>query len=596
MPQLKQISNENPVIENKVNYFIDRFFHVNTYGGFEPGLDIENQLSLVEKINFHLTEDDQIRPDIFEVYFSNELFKEEDLWIETPSFKKVQRIIQEYLAADDRSRLRLLDGASLRRDLQNLETELTYKMPDILFDGLMSVIQCSMDIDEHEHVEKLNLFARLIVSEGYFSGKIRKEISDIVSRIFYKERNDFPFPSEVKPNKRKKYLNQNNLTNQLSGFKTIMQKQNQSNFVLMKVYADLGLKSDFEFKYNDTTYYGKKHPQLEKLKSDSELIGFFSADEYIIVRKKIEYFTESSILERMVTETKASLEYLAAVLGTNFELEKNENFLIINTKWECKGYHIIKMGKIRNGLGNETQRLNENPFEILSKVKASPSKDWLFKHEPLFVQAQRQQNITGYWQYLEALLPKNEQNKKQIRSLLPNILILTEKKNIEYRVISALYNSLDVFGNGAALLKMEYSDFLTARKQLFKGKIPKQVSSSNYPFIKQLLIAYNSKLDASYIEQVKSYYKLILTEGYSIRNFYIHSGFTNKKSEIKILKSLPQLVFRLRGLIFEQIKESPELPFNLLIEKMHKKSLVMQNRATKIPVKTPLNLISENPV
>ncbi|RZK70169.1 MAG: hypothetical protein EOO85_21420 [Pedobacter sp.] len=187
MPALKKISNTNQSVADKVNYFIDRFTHSNQYGGYEFHLEIENQLSLIEKIYFNLNADPNYKREIFEVYFSHEIINKEDLWTEFPSYKKVLPVFKSYLAATKKERPRILDSSSFNRDLESLTAELRHQMPDVLFNALMSNILCKYGIHEHQHIEKLDFISRMIVSEGLFSGKSMTEISEIVDRIFNKQ-------------------------------------------------------------------------------------------------------------------------------------------------------------------------------------------------------------------------------------------------------------------------------------------------------------------------------------------------------------------------------------------------------------------------
>src|SRR5690349_10947400 len=93
-----RITNENHDVQEKVNYFINRFKHFLNNSGIEFQFEIENQLSLLQKIDFQLANDNQYRFVYLDNYLENELFNNSELWSEYNSYKPVEKQINDYNA------------------------------------------------------------------------------------------------------------------------------------------------------------------------------------------------------------------------------------------------------------------------------------------------------------------------------------------------------------------------------------------------------------------------------------------------------------------------------------------------------------------
>lgn len=571
MPAIKKINNKNPNVEAKVNYFIDRFIHCVAYLGSEWDLDLENQLSLIDKVSFYI-ENNEFRVDYYENYFSHELFSNEDIWKEYPAFARLKPFLLELRGAKPRAfKESVIRDNSFHEAVLQLSKELRAGMPEILFKSLMSIINCSYTLNEHNHINKLNLLAKLIVSEGFFSGKKRIEISELINRIFNKDLKRFPVPIEVKRKDEKKYVNSNNLVNQLSGFKTIMQDKKESSSVLMKIYGGHNFPDNFYFHYCGIRFYGKMHPRVLKLHSTTEnhrCQDFFSKENYLLVLAKIDYFSAESIVSRMSEATKEQIDYISTSLARSLNLDDTPNYILLDYKWKIKGFSISSQKHSSFYEFNQLKALNNNPFSILKAVKASPAKDKLLSCENLYVQAHKNEKVALYWQYLEALLPLDKNGKKQIRYLLPNLLLLTEKEIIDHRILSTLLNSINFINGGIELLGIEIGDLPKVRNELVKGRIPKEVRRVDYAFLQELVKQYDLSLDKAYFENAQRFYLQILKETYGNRNFDVHAGIQSEKSNMKIKRCVPRMISRLRWVIFDEIKAYPNADFDTVIQNL----------------------------
>ncbi|RZJ91508.1 MAG: hypothetical protein EOO20_04805 [Chryseobacterium sp.] len=347
----------------------------------------------------------------------------------------------------------------------------------------------------------------------------------------------------------------------------------------MKAFAVETFPDDFFLNYRGVSFFGKNHPKIVKLKSeleqDRDFSVFFESGNFIFVAAKLEYFSFSSIHEQMKFIVSDQLSYLSAALYSEVQLDKRKNFLVLNSKWKKVGYNInLQEGKIHFS-ANRLNSLHDNPFTILSKTRNSQAKDWFLNYEPIFIQAFKNNNISMMWQYLEALLPSDDKGEKQIKSLVPTLLLLNEKFNARQRVIKTLYDSLDFLSGGSELLNIPFEDLSSIRKLLEKDKVHPSIIQSDYPFIMELVRVLNTEIDEANTVNITTYYKSILIEAYNIRNFDIHSGKADLKSMLKIQRTLPRMIVRLRWIIMDEIKENPHVPFHILISTLIKKAQKM---------------------
>jgi len=585
MPGIQRITNENPDVEAKVNYFIDRFNHHVLYGGSEWHMELENQLSLIEKIHFQLTKDPEYRVVYFDNYFAHEYFNDDEEWESYPSYQNVRKVIIAYKSATtEKDKKQLLNQASFVRALEKLLEELRFHMPEYLMKWLMSIFLCIHPLDEHDHINKLNLLAKLIVSEGYFSGKLLNDLNEVITRIFYNrdEKNygdgRFPFPAEVKKSERKKYLNARSLENQIRGFKSVMQENPHSGIVIMRIFGSVRLPEDFEFEYNGVYFLGSATKKILKVKNSipekkDDFAAFFKDDECFYIAAKIEWFSFFNVKYRMRSVVAEQLDYFSSILHRNLEVDHTDSFIIATNIWKFVGGSYAFRTGAKHYQDYELEVLKDNNVHYaLSKCKASPAAQHIFSIEPQLIRALKSGVISDYWQYLESLIPLNNNGGKQIKDIVPRILLINEKNTSDNRIFRTMIDAFDLFNGGYDRLGINPKQMSGIRKKMIGKQVPEPVRKFEYPFIRELLKEHDQVIDGKYYEKARQYYHGILTEAYAIRNFDVHAGTGNNRSLIKIQKSLPGMVFRLRGLLFDEIKQHPNISMDIIISLLYEKS------------------------
>lgn len=591
MPAIHRITNENPDIEAKVNYFIDRFNHYVLYGGTEWHMELENHLSLIEKIYFQLTKDAEYRVVYFDNYFAHDFFSDDEPWEEYPSYSNVKKVINAYKSATgEKEKKQLLNQATFIKSLEKLLDELRFHLPEFLIKWLVSIFLCEQPLEEHEHVEKLNMLAKLIVSEGYFSGKSFNDLNEVIHRIFYNSdeskrgNRQFPFPVEVKKAERKSYLNKRSLENQIRGFKSLMQENPNSGIIIMRIFGSVRLPPDYQFEYDGVYFLGGETSKIKKVKSSipqhhEDFLTFFKDDECFYIATKLEWFSFFNIKYLTRNAIENQLNYFSAILDRNLEVDHTDSFISATKGWKFHG------GTNAFGTGAtqfQSYKLevldNNNVFQALAKQKSSPAAHHIFKIEPQLILALRSKSVANYLQYLEALIPLDIKGDKQVKDLVSHILLLNEKATSTTRIFETMVHAFDFLNGGYARLGVDYQKMPAIRKQMINKQVPEPVRNLRYPFIEELIKEQDTPMDAIYYGKAKRYYHALLTEAYAMRNFNVHAGTGNNRSLIKIQKSLPGIVFRFRGLLFEAIQENPNASINLIVGILSNKAKLLLNQ------------------
>jgi hypothetical protein len=214
--------------------------------------------------------------------------------------------------------------------------------------------------------------------------------------------------------------------------------------------------------------------------------------------------------------------------------------------------------------------LNDNPYKILRKIKGE-SVEWFLKYESLFVIARKNNALSDYWLYLETLLSFNRTDK-QVMGIVSSIMLTNEEFIMNRRVLSTLMYIFLPIWDGPRLLNVTQEKWKKIIASIRKGRISKEIRKFDYPFVKELVSEYDSKLDHVFYKKSKDYYYGILIEAYEYRNFFIHRGLDGEALKAKLAVTLPNIIDRMRWAILKELKGGKEnIPFDLVIDDLVKK-------------------------
>jgi len=581
MPRINAITNPNKLIEKKINYFLDRLNHYVTYVGWQWHLEMESPTSLIEKILFRLTQDTEFRLEYLDNYFKNVFFTADTIWDQYSTFPAVKKVVGAYnLVGNAKNRkgekIALIDSATFQNNLKQLLQELVHKLPNDLIDGILSITICGHDLNDNvrdrtlTHEDLFRSYALTLVCEYLYRGRTRKEIGEIISNVFSKDIQKFPFPPHLTTRKQKeKHLVESELKNQLHGFSNTLKLTPHKGTIMIKVFGGV-FPDSFEFKYNKVKFWAKDHPSILELRQKmptADLQDFFTDGDYILATTELTWLSQDSLLRQLKNVVRSELFFLSAILDRDFSVDTTNNFVRVTSKMEYKGSAWSSRNFHNVSTAQSLETLNDNGYHVLRKVKGR-AVDWFLNCEPLFVNAHKTESISDYWLYMEALLSVNRKDK-MVKGLVSSIILSSEKLIRDRRILTTLSNYFTPSSGAMGLLNISSERWRKLHRELRKGRIAKDVRTFTYPFIQELIKEYDSNMDSSYYKNAKDYYYRMLTEAYEYRNFHVHRGRANEKSKIKLIATLPNIVVRMRWAIFKELKKgSHDIPFNVLIDKL----------------------------
>ncbi|MBZ4192157.1 hypothetical protein [Niabella beijingensis] len=576
---INRITNKDELVAQKVNYFLDRMTHTAKYIGWEEQFELESPTSLVEKVILRLTGDSQYRLIYLDSYFKNNFFITDTLWDRYATYISVKKVVSKYnlLGKSDKIlKEKLVDSASFHNDLKLLHRDLLHKMPEDLINEVLNAVKCKHKLGEqvpcyqYDHYRVLDSLAQGLVSEYFYRGYNESEILRIIANVFSKDGEQFPFPTHVNTKlKRKKFLSEGKLDNQLHGFTNVFKKAARKQIVMVKIYGGQ-FPEDFSFTYDSVRFWGKRHPVVLKimaLMKDFEIESFFEEGEYILGTSEIEYHSTASLVKKLGAKMRNELAFVSAVLHRDFNIDITKNYIVLDRHFRYKGAGWSSQRHQDPFTKDALTDLKDNVFHILKKVQGD-AVGWFLKCEPLFVKAHRHNSISDYWLYLETLLSYNRK-RKIVMDAVSEIILSNEKANRNRRILSTLYDALNFLGRAAPLLEVSYEKQRQIIIAIRKGRIPREVRSLKYPFIEKLVEEFDSTLSSAEYKQAKDYYYRILTEAYEYRNFDVHKGILNEAARIKLTSSLPLIVVRFRWELLDAFRQMDHsIPFDLIIDEL----------------------------
>ncbi|WP_028980172.1 hypothetical protein [Sporocytophaga myxococcoides] len=586
MARLHGIVNTAPLVQKKVNFFADYFSYMVEYMGEEEGLSLDNPLSIIEKVIFQLETNLTNSVQYLENYFSNPFLLNTKLMSEYSHYPNVLALINAFQSQPIKKKLVWLqqNKTTFLSNAKSLQRQLSENMFKKSLDAAISYLTCPHDIDFH--IQDFRTHTQIIVSELFFSGRNRKDLGKTFEKIITKDIKEFPFPKHIKSNRDKaKFMANRSLKEQFEGIYNLLDHDREKNTFLFRIF---GLKTEdtFKFKYNHVTFVSSNDTRFDNFKNASRTNlfanSFFSPKDFIIAYVKVQFTISELGRKDALNIIREEMKFLRSATESNLTLDPYSYLATRNFKnfggsfgSKTKGVFIDKE-KIRI--------INDNPFKFLRKYQGECVERFL-KCESLFVAANESGKTSDYWHYLEVLIPKSEDDKKRIKSVLSHAILLNYISLHERHLKEHLYYYVfDIFSNNHESLGIteEQKKYYSQYKNINLTKLSTVIS---HPFIKHLLSDWKNKRKEIDYDSLQKYYYSILTEAYEIRNGYIHEGINNEKSVLKIYYSLPRLIVRFRWVIFAEIRKQKWNNFDDLINSIEEqgKTLLQKNsHITKI--------------
>lgn len=568
MPRIHVLTNPNPLIEEKANFFAD-WFHFYTFNiGKSNEFELENPLSILEKILFQLDFNlENSYPYIF-IYLSHPYLKDENYLKEYKAYPQLSVYLKKFFSSSKKERQAIIKNdtqnfASLITDLKN---ELNEEMFKKSLSAIISFISCSHDLEKH--LNEIKAHTQILVTEYLFSGKHKNDLNYIFPKILSKDISEFPFPKNITDSEAKQHhLNQMNLKDQFNGLYDLLENSAQEINYYLHVYGTK-LPNGFDFKYNETTIFSDEHKMFDNAKEEYPYF-FSNQGSSFIIKVSVNYYSHEIGIEEAREKIEKELDFYSNILGKNLILDKTANYLIeknnqFRETWNSESFN----GNARPDL---LENLKDNPYIFLGDYNSNAKKH-LLEFEYILHSAIKQKSMPGFWHYLEVLL---QVNKKEdlLQEKVAMILLLEESKLNKRIAINSLFYTLDYFTLPSGTFNLSWQELKDIQKALYKGTLPDSVRQINYPLIKEILLIHDKVISQKEYSKIKEYYKSILKEAYAQRNFYIHNARSNKKLGLKLKNSLPEMIQRFRWILFDEIKLHESIEFREMIEMLYKKAL-----------------------
>ncbi len=590
MPYLNFIVHSHETTQVKVRYFCDYFKLCNNRLGILPEMEFENPLSLIQKCIFQLEYNSSKSNVYLANYFGNSLLDPEGFIKRFVQFNNVHILIKEFLTIPVKKRSRwIINNTELTEAFKNLYEELEMRMHDELISSLTSFLRCSHKLNKHR--DDIEFCARMFITEFRLRGHTQNEISEVISKIMSDDITKFPFPPEVTDKKDElnykellqSFLNERTFNKQFEGIKNQL-NINYYDWTIFYRIQNITTKEfkNFELEYDKVIFLSPYHKKLQKLK------------KYVKSRKLLNDFFSKQINFLIVTCQVRSHSIEAAKIIADEEINKaipilnkvcvntpilDDSYYLSSDNWETAEITKGPKQKLTKFKPKFIEKLSDNPFTFLSEC-TSDSKSTILFYESKHREAQKKKDISILWEYLENIIPLNNEGRKQVKEIASNILTF----DFRYRIKNDLrFNFLNMTSPFSA--SSEELGISSERQYELEGNyntlnLRKLKSEFSRPIIKRTISLYEKHASKKNLESIKQYYYRILTEVFEQRNFIVHSDKLNEKHLIKLKAIFPKLVYHLRNTILHEILEKPDLSYNQIITDLNKKASILIKNET----------------
>tara|TARA_R110001606_G_C15355695_1_gene647995 strand:+ start:120 stop:1838 length:1719 start_codon:yes stop_codon:yes gene_type:complete len=570
MTFLNQITHPEKLIETKVNFFANYFNFVASQIEKSDYLDVENYLSLTEKIIFQIDTNNSKCSKYIDTYLSHPLLQKENKYFKDfKNYSLVSNLFKEYKKQGNASsKVNWINkNDNFKSSLVRFSIELKKVMFKKSLKEIISFLKCIHILSEHK--SDLIHHTNILVSEFLLTNRAKDDIIKTFTRIITKDIYNFPFPkSFLQDNKnnllkaKKEYIQNRTFDQQFEGILHFLKESSKKEYFVFRIY-NIKAERTFRFKYDQVTFYHPDHKKLKDLKIQIKQSpfskDFFSKEDMILATIKINASSKRIAEQIAINKIRRELEFIDYKCEANSLFEPHSyvvttDFRNLSSKWSRKeNSHTISEWNKKS--------LENNPFLLLKNVNKE-CKEHFLNYEYLYIKAQISRTPEDYWHYFETLLKVNSQNTINVINIISTILVASSHQNEKSLIDNYIFNS--VANSSANELNISQQHFAKIRnsKHTEFQIIKKEVKN---PFIKYLFEKKSINPNHRYL---KSYYSRILWDCYSQRNSVIHNYERNEKGLILIDSKLPNLTLRFRETLMNSILKNKELSFVQLIEKL----------------------------
>jgi hypothetical protein len=592
------IGHPEKIVEDKVNYFADRF-QFTLINLCRPGFDeLESHKSLLEKIRTQIDHNDfGLSKKFIEHYMRNALLEKNNFIVKNfyeEEFREMRKFWREY---DNSSNEKSLDNKSFAEKIEQLIFHLDQSLFENCLNSVINAFLCKHPLNGHDHIKIIDSCVPVLVSELKFSGLSDGELDRLFRVIFAKEirlngkrvNTEAPLPPDLSELKRNPNSNPDEVHDAIQAYLNDMGIRNQF-WGLYHIYKNSNLDRTFLFKIKEM-----KSSEKIELNYDGVLFSNQLKNEYVTsksIRKEYCDFFEKGIVMAQTTVTTNSFQtgkqkaiqkiqealfYFNAIFKEDArvevgdyiirDLDRNNRFTSFPKMIDTRGIEKFEDGSLFKFFGEQRNELINRVIE-LDKI--------YFKavYSPL-----PEEQIVLFWTYLDSFFSTNEKDQtkiKNISAIAKTEWIFDIQMDHYKMVFKVLYNmrlnsmTVPEVGRGneeQKLTKAELNKYLNIRK-LDDFPFEELKSKLNHPYLFEHLSWFNESTYEKKITRASEHFGKMLFEAYEQRNLLVHGGTHNEKAVAKVLIILPDIVSCFRRRVLDVLKKRDFITLSQALESL----------------------------
>jgi hypothetical protein len=582
-----RITHPEVAISDKANFFTDHFEFTTLNLGKVGCPDLENHKSLFEKILFQLDNYTSFSRKYIEYYSKNKYLSSKDGLIKGHYLNQWNKIAPLLKG----NKLKNYDKRQqLSTQIRAIISELDKGMFQKALDEIIKVIICPAPLNEpgHRHIEIIQYYTPIIVTEFVFAGFTIKELSELFKRIFEKDikitenkvLTKAPLPPELLEHKNdpeafyfasKKYLDKRNLKQQFEGIYFLF-KNSLRERVLVFPLKDIITYAKIELEYNGVIFSNQLRKNYVSKRTTKQFYSFFTGRRRLFAETKVIKGDETSSVEDAKVKIRQSLMFFNStndveavldtddyIIGDGRNFTRKSNFAKIIRDSKAKRFHSNKMYDFLKGIDTSITKRIINAEKIYFKALSTHSKE---------------EKLVSFWRYLECFFDSDNYETSLIREKVGKII--SRSSNITFAFLN--YNlAFHILYNQTSGPSFEPERFGVTREELWNILHPDLLIDFDFKKVHQIIkhpyVTKQMKWQIESDQNVKfekayEFYTSVLFETYEQRNLIEHAGVYQEKAIQKILLSLPLIVQEFRDVLSRAAKWNKYRDITDMLEKL----------------------------
>lgn len=570
MARLSILSNENPSVEVKSNFFAVYFELFVSQVGRCKDFELENPLSLVNKILFQISYNPKKCWPTVQSYLKHPFFVEEQDYMSIfTGYDQVKLLVDQLEKEKNTSDFIIHNVQKCINTFTTFKVSLEEKMFKNSLNTVISLFTCAHDLDHH--AEDFKSHIQILASEYFFRNRDKEYISLAIPKILSRDIQEFPFPPGVTTDDEKNvYLNTRTLAQQFEGIFTFLDRPPSKIKFYYRVFGS-AFDAKIDIPVDKVHFYSKDHVGLVWLRTEHP--EFFETKEnFFIAETEVEFFSRHNAHMVARKAIRRELSLLSVKLARDFMLDLESNVVAASGKHSQEGLTSQRRDAVFSEEFCEQQHLKNNAYDTLRDFHG-PAKKHIYACEHILLKAVKDGEMPGHWHWLEALMNHYMNNGGIMKK---TALIVSAHSELIVRkgiVIEELMMAFSFMSYPRDKYKQSTEEAHDAAKSIMNGKIPDWVKELEDPIVQDFMRYFNYEMTAKDYIRAADYYERVLRDAYAQRNSYFHQGISDQVANVKLIYSLPILIERFRYIIFEAIRKNPDQTFEQIIDQLYQTAL-----------------------